>query len=373
MSGAAELWSSGLLWIAIGALFGLVVGLWSTRRDAGQVDPFSAFDDAAERQAHRVALLRDLEEQKGSLPAEVYAAQRQEYELLAAQALAEREKAQAKLAKHRPPSATGLWARHPQLRGLAWGAAAVATLWLIWTVLSRSATPPPPARTAAASSPELEEVGALLRRDPANLPALIRGGELLLRAGRFDDATPYLDRALQLDPEHPAALTNWAALRAARGDLDGAARILDRVVARHPNELEAWSLRGMVAMQRGDDTTAKASLTEFVARAPDGPEKEGVKALLNAPAPTLAADGGGVDAAALWQAKCASCHGDAGRGDPLAETRDLTAPAYQRQVDDAHLRESIRAGRGDEMPAFENLSAAELDALVRLLRAWGGR
>lgn len=74
------------------------------------------------------------------------------------------------------------------------------------------------------------------------------------------------------------------------------------------------------------------------------------------------------DGAKLYNTYCAACHGsngDGGVGVPL----DL--PDFQYGVDDRFLKLTIRHGRpGRVMPAFTELSDAEVDALVEHLRSW---
>jgi len=83
-------------------------------------------------------------------------------------------------------------------------------------------------------------------------------------------------------------------------------------------------------------------------------------AVFSAP-PLWAADG-----AELYSRHCAACHGEDGRGGigvPLA------LPSFQATVDDEYLRRTIRLGRpGRVMPAFTQLSDAEVDAIVAHLR-----
>lgn len=75
------------------------------------------------------------------------------------------------------------------------------------------------------------------------------------------------------------------------------------------------------------------------------------------------------DGQALYRTHCAACHqfdGDGGIGLPLA--RDKLA-----DVSDDYLRKSIRLGRpGRVMPAYQRLSDAQVDAIVRFLRERSG-
>lgn len=71
-----------------------------------------------------------------------------------------------------------------------------------------------------------------------------------------------------------------------------------------------------------------------------------------------------VDAAALFSANCASCHGSGGAG---GFATDLTGDyAYGKDVES--IRTSIAQGRGEMMPGFaESLSEQEITALSRFL------
>lgn len=72
------------------------------------------------------------------------------------------------------------------------------------------------------------------------------------------------------------------------------------------------------------------------------------------------------DGARLYAQHCAACHGAQGKGGvgvPLA------LPDFLAQADDAYLRRTIRLGRpGRVMPAFTQLSDAEVNAVVAYLR-----
>ncbi len=74
------------------------------------------------------------------------------------------------------------------------------------------------------------------------------------------------------------------------------------------------------------------------------------------------------DGATLYARNCAACHGEDGRGGigiPLA------LPSFQATVDDSYLRKTIRIGRpGRVMPAFNQLSDGEVDAIVAHVRSW---
>ena len=70
----------------------------------------------------------------------------------------------------------------------------------------------------------------------------------------------------------------------------------------------------------------------------------------------------------LYAAHCAACHGETGSGGVGVP---LSLPSFLDSVDDEFLRVSIRQGRpGRVMPAFNSLSDAQVNAVIRHLRSW---
>lgn len=86
--------------------------------------------------------------------------------------------------------------------------------------------------------------------------------------------------------------------------------------------------------------------------------------LLTLPAAMAAPDG-----EALYGKHCSVCHGidgGGGVGVPLAH------PDFLRTVPDEYINKTIRYGRpGRIMPAFDNLSDAQLNAITSHVRSWG--
>ena len=74
------------------------------------------------------------------------------------------------------------------------------------------------------------------------------------------------------------------------------------------------------------------------------------------------------DGAKLYDQYCAACHGSTGEGGVGVP---LVLPDFLATVDDAYLRKTIRLGRpGRVMPAFRQLSDAEVEAITRHVRGW---
>jgi cytochrome c oxidase cbb3-type subunit 2/cytochrome c oxidase cbb3-type subunit I/II len=77
------------------------------------------------------------------------------------------------------------------------------------------------------------------------------------------------------------------------------------------------------------------------------------------------------DVQALFEKKCASCHGKDGKGDTTMGKRlGVRAFALARGKSDADLEKSLREGvPGTKMPAFQDkMSDAEAKDLVKLVR-----
>ena len=78
------------------------------------------------------------------------------------------------------------------------------------------------------------------------------------------------------------------------------------------------------------------------------------------------------DAGTIYNRRCATCHGRDGRGQTRrgrqTHARDMTDGAWQDDVSDERLFNSINNGRG-KMPAFrKSVSENDIDALVAYVR-----
>ena len=81
------------------------------------------------------------------------------------------------------------------------------------------------------------------------------------------------------------------------------------------------------------------------------------------------------DGAAVYDGKCAICHGKDGAG--LSNWRamgqpDFTKAEWQKSLTDQQIADSIKNGKGKFMPSFKTkLSEEETGALVQRIRAFG--
>ncbi|MGD1154406.1 MAG: cytochrome c [Terriglobia bacterium] len=78
------------------------------------------------------------------------------------------------------------------------------------------------------------------------------------------------------------------------------------------------------------------------------------------------------DGAALFQQKCAMCHGADGKGFAAIKTPDFTDPKWQASATDKEIAEVIKNGKkGTPMPAFGGkLKEEDIQALVRYIRSF---
>ena len=80
------------------------------------------------------------------------------------------------------------------------------------------------------------------------------------------------------------------------------------------------------------------------------------------------------DAASVYAAKCAKCHGSDGSGtekDKKKGVKDFTNAAWQKSRSDAQFMASINNGKGDVMPGWKaKLSAEEVKSLVGYVRSF---
>jgi mono/diheme cytochrome c family protein len=92
-------------------------------------------------------------------------------------------------------------------------------------------------------------------------------------------------------------------------------------------------------------------------------------------APSKVAGNSRADGAALFDSRCALCHGKDGAGLPNWKSLgqpDFTQPEWQKARTDEYIADSIKNGKGKFMPSFKGkLSDEETGAVVQRIRAFG--
>jgi mono/diheme cytochrome c family protein len=91
--------------------------------------------------------------------------------------------------------------------------------------------------------------------------------------------------------------------------------------------------------------------------------------------PSSAIGSSAADGVALYDGKCALCHGKDGVGLPNWRSLgqpDFTKPEWQNANTDQKIADAIKNGKGKFMPAFKGkLSDEETGAVVQRIRAFG--
>jgi tetratricopeptide (TPR) repeat protein len=121
--------------------------------------------------------------------------------------------------------------------------------------------------------------------NPNDFQANVEIGDLRKREQRFDDAEPYIRRALRMRPQDPTARFSLAGLHVSRGETDQARTVLEEIVADSPSFTEAYVLLATVyyRLQRREDGDRMRQVIERLnadaqARQPGAQASEAAKA-----------------------------------------------------------------------------------------------
>jgi cytochrome c-type biogenesis protein CcmH/NrfG len=128
---------------------------------------------------------------------------------------------------------------------------------------------------------ELQDLRARLSRNPRDLAALVRLGNMEFDAQKFDKAAGFYARALALDPTSPDVRTDYAtALHQSGHDLD-ALKELNVVLRERPSFKTALYNRGVVLQAIGRRTDALDDFRHYLKIAgPDDPRAESARAAI---------------------------------------------------------------------------------------------
>ncbi|HSI04526.1 MAG: tetratricopeptide repeat protein [Myxococcota bacterium] len=281
-----EVWLPGIIVLALGALVGVIV-VKLARRAGVATDRDMTLRDLEERVEHTVNQLRDLQLQEARIEPAFYTEQRAELEARAASALRERDdvlsgKDVIKSGPDRPkravaegevsPAVAWLDAR-PWARTLAW----VLGVGIVGGILIAS--------VAIEQKPREQTSGPMAGRpapDANDVQQLLAHARQMLASQQFEEAQTTIARVRRIAPDNQMAMVYEAVLMAAAGDVNGANSRLDSITNDNPKLPDAWLFRGMLAMQAGNTERMRESFTQFVAVAPESPQRERIRAMLQA-------------------------------------------------------------------------------------------
>jgi tetratricopeptide (TPR) repeat protein len=117
----------------------------------------------------------------------------------------------------------------------------------------------------------IEQYQQVLTQDPREQQALKELGSLLNRMNRFDDAIPYLTRAVEVNPADLALLQDLAWAHEAKGNLDQAAETYRQVLAAGQTAAVSRARLAEVLLKQQKTAEALAVVEEGLQKAPATP------------------------------------------------------------------------------------------------------
>lgn len=169
---------------------------------------------------------------------------------------------------------------------------------------------------------------------PGDATLAARIGELYAAEARYDEARPWLDRAVALAPGNVAPLGTLAEIARRRGDCAGAVRLVDEGLARDPDATRLRLVRAACRDAAGDLAGAEADLRRVLERHPDDREAGFVLAMVLARTgrvaealPYIEAAAAASDAVAVRAALGMAYHQVGRYGDAIAALEPVAADA----------------------------------------------
>lgn len=139
----------------------------------------------------------------------------------------------------------------------------VTTAWLMTLLASGASTSPPPNLAEAIASQQ-----RLVEESPTP-GALNDLGNLLVLAGRYDEAETHYRRALSVDPAGTRARFNLGLLLQTRGETEEARQLYDAVLELEPRHAWAHYQLGALFERQNDERRAVASYGRALALDPE--------------------------------------------------------------------------------------------------------
>ena len=134
--------------------------------------------------------------------------------------------------------------------------------------------------SAGALPSAIEHYRVALAQDSTNVAYPNNLAFALIRAGRPNEATPVLMRALERFPGEALLHKNLGLARLRTGDLAGAIKSLDAALDGDPSLASAWGLRAEVRARLHDLPGARSDWDTYLGMAHDESERPGIEAQL---------------------------------------------------------------------------------------------
>jgi tetratricopeptide (TPR) repeat protein len=128
----------------------------------------------------------------------------------------------------------------------------------------------------------MEEVAAVLEREPANPLALRLGFEISAVLGDWETEKAMADKLVEADPEYAGGEFLSRSIELYDGNqFAEAASLAELVLEIRPDDAKAHFICGMARFNSGDPENARDHLARFVELAPDDPDAAIAKELLS--------------------------------------------------------------------------------------------
>ncbi len=120
-----------------------------------------------------------------------------------------------------------------------------------------------------------------IHQEPDNVKNYVDLGNLLFDAGRFTDAIPYYQKALELDPKQPEVIVDMGVCYFQQEDYAKAKELFQKALDIDPNHVYALYNMGIVDIRMGDVEGLINAWTKLIEIAPNSPQAQRAKQILD--------------------------------------------------------------------------------------------
>jgi len=175
---------------------------------------------------------------------------------------------------------TGFFAKHPELKGFAWGVGSIGAIAFLWYFGFQHAKPkdesaPAPMQQAAPAQQPVQEDAAIqqlearVNQSPDDLNTRLELTHAYLDKENMMGVFAQTEYILKKDPKNAEAATYQALVRMAMGQSDQALQLLKSATKNDPSLIDAWVTLAWYYTQTNNATEAKKAIDEAVRRHPE--------------------------------------------------------------------------------------------------------